>query len=67
MINDSIALFTERAIARNAPLTLMNLPDAQHAFDWYDDTPWARAAIEDAFAFATDASAMEVMPTGAKY
>ena len=52
MLNNGIADFTAKALSRNVPLTLVNLPDARHAFDLYDDYDWSRRAIEDAFEFA---------------
>ena len=47
-LNETIALFTAAALERNLRLTLVNLPDAVHAFDLFDDTAWSRAAIEQA-------------------
>jgi dienelactone hydrolase len=52
MLNNGIADFAAKALARNVPLTLVNLPAAQHGFDLFDDEDWSRRAIEDAFAFA---------------
>lgn len=51
-INEGIDMFVSAAIARNLPLTLVNLPEARHAFDWFDDQDWAREAIESSFAYA---------------
>ena len=53
-LNGMIAEFAAKALERNAPVKIVNLPDAQHGFDWLDDTEWARAAIEDSFAFARE-------------
>ena len=52
LLNSGIAGFASKALARNVPLTVVNLPHAQHGFDLFDDTDWARAAIERAFEFA---------------
>lgn len=51
-INEGIALFASSALQRNLPLTLVNLPEARHAFDWFDDQPWARETIEASFDYA---------------
>jgi dienelactone hydrolase len=56
-LNNGIADFVAKAQSRNLPITLVNLPHAQHAFDWYDDEDWSRAAIEEAFDFARRHSA----------
>ena len=52
MLNNGIAEFASKALSRNTPLTLLNLPEAQHGFDLFDDEDWSREAIEEAFAFA---------------
>lgn len=51
-INEGIELFASSALQRNLPLTLINLPDARHAFDWFDDQPWSRETIEASFDYA---------------
>lgn len=51
-LNRRLADFAAAALAANADLTLINLPDAVHAFDIYDDTDWSRATIRTAFDFA---------------
>lgn len=51
-INRGIESFASNALRRNVPVTVINLPEARHTFDWYDDTAWSRRAIEDAFEFA---------------
>jgi len=51
-INQGIESFVSNALRRNVPITIVNLPEARHAFDWHDDTAWSRRAIEDAFEFA---------------
>lgn len=51
-INGGVDLFVAHAMKRNVPITLVNLPAAQHAFDWYDDSDWAREAMEASFDYA---------------
>lgn len=51
-LNSGIADFTAKALSRNVPITLVNLPDARHAFDILDDHDWSREAMENAFEFA---------------
>ena len=50
-VNDSIDRFTARALARNKPFTLVNVPEARHAFDTVDGTPASRHAIACVLAF----------------
>ncbi|WP_425409088.1 alpha/beta hydrolase family protein [Hyphococcus sp.] len=50
-LNESIRAFTELALTRNMPLTLVNLPDAVHGFDGFDLTPWSADMIETSFDF----------------
>jgi acetyl esterase/lipase len=50
-VNDSIGRFTARALARNKPFTLVNVPEARHAFDTVDRTPASRHAIACVLAF----------------
>lgn len=61
-INDGIDAFTSAALRRNLPLTLINLPEARHAFDWFNDDAWARDAIEASFEFARRATGEAVVP-----
>ncbi|WP_242112534.1 alpha/beta hydrolase [Luteimonas aquatica] len=56
-INQGIGSFASNALRRNVPITVVNLPEARHAFDWHDDTAWSRQAIEDTFEFAKRATA----------
>lgn len=56
-INQGIESFAANALRRNVPVTIVNLPEARHAFDWHDDTAWSRRAIEGAFEFAKRATA----------
>lgn len=50
-LNQALDAFVAAALARNLPLTLINHPSAQHAFDLSDDSPTSRAAIRQALAF----------------
>lgn len=54
VLNQTIDAFTAAALEKNMPVTVLNLPDAVHAFDLFNDTPWSRAAIEQGFDFATE-------------
>ncbi len=45
-LNETIDRFAAAALERNTDLTLLNLPDAVHAFDVEQNTPACRAAIE---------------------
>ena len=65
-LNNGIADFTAKALSRNVPLTLINLPDARHAFDLYDDHDWSRQAIEEAFEFARRWTNAKPAPPAAK-
>jgi hypothetical protein len=50
-LNDSIDRFTAKALARNLPITLSNLPSAPHSYDMIDDTAPSHKAIEQMLAF----------------
>lgn len=56
VLNNGIADFTAKALSRNMPLRVVNLPKAQHGFDLYDDEDWSREAIEQAFDFVRRAT-----------
>lgn len=56
MLNNGVADFVAKALNRNVPLTVVNLPQAQHGFDLFDDEDWSREAIEQAFDFARRAT-----------
>lgn len=43
--NANIDAFVATALAANAPLTLVNLPEGTHGFDLSDDTPESRDTI----------------------
>jgi hypothetical protein len=44
-LNESIDRFVARALARNLPVTLVNHPDAPHAFDLFHDSETTREVI----------------------
>lgn len=50
-LNASIDAFAAAALARNLPLTLVNHPNAPHAFDLMDDSDATRAVIRSAVEF----------------
>ena len=50
-LNESIDRFTTRAIVLNKPFTLVNVPEARHAFDTIDGTSSSRHAIACVLAF----------------
>lgn len=50
-LNASLDRFAAAALAANLPMTLVNLPDAPHAFDLLDDRDSSRAAIRGIVAF----------------
>ncbi len=50
-LNASLDRFAAKALARNLPLTLVNLPEAPHAFDVNHDRETSRHAIRSALAF----------------
>ena len=52
MINDTIDLFVQEALAGNAMLEVMNHPTGRHGFDILDDDERSRAIIARAVAFA---------------
>jgi hypothetical protein len=49
-LNEALDAFVAASVARNLPLTLINHPPGQHAFDLSDDSPMSRAAIGHALA-----------------
>ena len=51
MINTNLNAFIARAVARNAALTLLNLPNARHAFDLLDKDESSRAAVRATLEF----------------
>jgi hypothetical protein len=50
-LNQHIGTFAADALARNAPLTLLNYPGGHHGFDLIDDNDASREAIEQTFEF----------------
>jgi dienelactone hydrolase len=51
VLNRSIDAFVAEALARNAPLEVINYPEGHHAFDILDDTDESRAIIQRTLAF----------------
>src|SRR5579862_6125055 len=52
-LNAALDRFIVDGLARNLPLKLVNLPNAQHAFDVVEDSETARGAIHACLAFLT--------------
>jgi hypothetical protein len=50
-LNDSIDRFVAGALARNLPVTLVNHPEAPHAFDLFLDNEMSREIIRQVLAF----------------
>jgi hypothetical protein len=50
-VNESIDGFAAEALARNLPLTLINLAEAPHAFDLFDESEASREAVRAILAF----------------
>ena len=50
-LNTALDLFVQDALARNLPLTIVNAPQAPHAFDLFDDTDASRHIVELVLAF----------------
>lgn len=50
-LNDSLGRFVAKALARNLPLTLMNHPEAPHAFDVMHDSEVSREIVRGALTF----------------
>ncbi len=53
-LNSSIDAFVREAQRRNAPLTLIDLPDAHHGFDSMDDVEASRDAMRRTAAFLNE-------------
>jgi acetyl esterase/lipase len=51
MINGSLNAFVSRALARNVAVTLLNLPNARHAFDLVDHDESSRSAVRATLEF----------------
>lgn len=50
-LNASLDRFVAHALAQNAPLTLVNHPDATHSFDLFHDSDLTRQILRDALVF----------------
>lgn len=61
-LNETIDRFAAGALARNLPVTLVNLPAAPHAFDILDDGEQSRAAVRGVLAFLR--SRLRAAPAG---
>ena len=53
-INVPLSAFIERSIAHNRTITVLNLPNAHHAFDLLDDDESSRDAVRTTLAFLKD-------------
>ena len=53
-LNDSIDNFCAEALARNAPVSLVNYPQGEHCFDILDDSAEAKSIIRLALTFLND-------------
>lgn len=53
-LNDSIDNFCAKALARNAPVSLVNYPRGEHCFDILDDSAEAKSIIRLALTFLND-------------
>jgi len=49
--NSSLSQYVQRAMARNANLTVLNLPNMRHAFDLVDSTEASRQAVRTTLEF----------------
>ena len=50
-LNDTIDAFVAEALARNLPLSMINQPDAPHAFDLLDESQETKRAIGEVVEF----------------
>ena len=55
-VNEAIAALAARAVAQNAPFTLVNYAGGHHAFEMVDDTDATRRVIDDTLDFVTRAT-----------
>ena len=55
-MNREIATVASRAIAQNAPVTLLNHPTGHHGFELFDDDDATRAVIDQTLAFVRQAT-----------
>ena len=49
--NGAIDAYVTKAVAANAPVTVVNLPGGHHAFDAFDDNDASRAVVRQTLAF----------------
>jgi dienelactone hydrolase len=54
LFNGSIDSYVAKAVARNAPITVVNLPGGHHAFDAFDDNDASRAIVRQTLTFMKD-------------
>ena len=52
--NGAIDAYVAKAVAANAPVTVVNLPGGHHAFDAFDDDDASRAVVRQTLAFMKD-------------
>lgn len=50
-LNETLDCFLSKALARNLPVTFVNLPDAPHAFDLLHDSETSREIVRQMLAF----------------
>ena len=55
-VNQEIAALATRAIAQNAPVTLLNHPTGYHGFELFNDDDASRAVIEQTLTFVRQAT-----------
>jgi hypothetical protein len=56
-VNEEIVTLAARAIAQNAPVTLLNHPTGYHGFERFNDDDATRAVIDQTLAFVRQATA----------
>jgi tetratricopeptide (TPR) repeat protein len=54
LFNTSIDAYVAAAVVKNAPVTIVNLPNGHHAFDLVDDNDASRAIVRETLAFMKD-------------
>lgn len=54
LINNSIDAYAQRALPANVPLTVVNLPNAIHAFDAFEDNDQSREMVKATLAFLAE-------------
>jgi dienelactone hydrolase len=53
--NGAIDAYVAKAVAANAPITVVNLPGGHHAFDAFDDNDASRAVVRQTLGFMKEA------------